>query len=223
MSVTILTQVKMKINLIRQLVTFPRFWGPLLTVGFTIVYDLAATWFGFSVAVFPLAGFLALGSLFGLWSGLICAAWITGYAWYAIPGDPARVIQIALGAAVMAVIIGTETRALRQALVEAHAARIEAEESAAAERAALERAERNEAAAQALEALNGNILRVKNARDLILRMLKQHHLDEPTRDEMRQVLHTLNNLELATAGWQALGKLKSDIDAARSQDDVHVP
>lgn len=211
---TILTQVKMKINLIFRLITFPRFWGPLLTVIFTAVYHSVATWFGFSVAVFPLAGFLALGSLFGVWSGLICAAWITAYAWYAIPGDPARVIQIALGSLVMATIIGSETRALRQALDEA-------EESEAKMKAALERAEKNEAAAQALEALNGNILRIKNARVTLLKILEEHPLDEKTRDEIRVTLHVLNNLEFATAGWKALDKFIDDID--RKRRDVHNP
>ena len=74
----------------------------------------------------PLVVFLALGSLSGLWAGLICAAWITGYAVYAID-DTSRVIQIAFGAVSVALIIGWQTRALRQALVEAQANRVKAD------------------------------------------------------------------------------------------------
>jgi len=208
----ILTQVKMKFNFIRKLVAVPRFYGPLLTLIAGALYHAGHLFFGYTVAVFPLAVFLAIASLFGLRSGLVCAAVLSAYAFYAIPDDPSRVVQIWFGSFLMATIIGSETRALRSALAEAKWARVEAQEQAARAEAALERAERNEEAARTLGALNGNIFRVRHSRNLILKMLEHHPLDELTREEMRQVLHVLNNLEQATAGWQELAAVKERLD-----------
>lgn len=196
MPFNILAHIKMEIKAIQKIVDIPRLYGPLATVTATVIYHLGSLYFGYSIAVFSLAPFLALASVLGLRSGLICAAWLSAYAWYAIPSDPARIIQIWIGLFLIAIIVGSETRALRQALAEAQAG-VEAR--------------------RMVDNLNGNIIRVEEARLSLLSILEANRLDEPTRNRLRSVLHTLNNLALATQGWKELRDLKADIERARTQ------
>lgn len=97
-----------------RLFDIPRAWGPLVTVIFTVIYHLLAMFFGFSIAVMPLTVFLAAGTFIGgLRAGLICALWISLYAYLFIP-DSTRVIQIAIGCLGLAIIIGWLRRRERQ-------------------------------------------------------------------------------------------------------------
>ncbi len=68
------------------------------------------------------------------------------------------------------------------------------------------RADINQGAADTMETLNGNIEKVKESRERLYTVLKTRAIDPETADELRAILHLLNNLELATAGWLALKK-----------------
>lgn len=225
MPVTILTHVKGIINMMGRLLTIPRFWGPLLTIVFTGVYHAGVMQGWYEPTLIGVCVFVVAGALVsGLRGGLLAALWGSVYAIYVMLPST-RLIQVIGGLFIIGAGAGYVTRNLRAALAEARQARFEAEKSAEVAKAALERAERNEAAAQALEALNGNILRIRQARETILNTLKNHPLDEDTRTEMRQALHILNNLELATAGWQAYDKLKRKHQQGMTEGegDVHNP
>jgi hypothetical protein len=200
----ILTYTKGFFNKMARLLTIPRFWGPLATVGFTLAYHAGSLYFGYSITLVWVTVFVVIGTLVsGLRGGLVAAVWGVGYAFYAIPmvDELNRAVQVAIGIVLMALVVGWQTRNLRKSLAEL--------------RTAWERAELNEQAAKAMNALNGNIYRIRNARNLLLKTLEHQPLDETAREEIRQVLHVLNNLELATAGWQALEKLKESIEDSR--------
>lgn len=186
-----------------KLLDVPKFVGPLATIAFTIVYHLIATYFGFTIAVGWLWVFAVVGAFIGgRRAGLVAAAWAGLYAYYVMPaGDWGLTAQRVVIGFILPIIVGWQTWHLRRALFESQLAR-------AAAQASLERAEKNEAAAQALGALNGNILRIRHSRNLLLKILEQQRLDEMAREELRAVLHVLNNLEQATAGWQELAKMK---------------
>lgn len=107
--------VNEKLENVTRLLDIPRFWGPLATIVFTIIYHYGALTFGYSIAVMPLVLILAFGAFVGgLRAGLICAVWITLYTFYAIPDDLSRVIQIGLGSVGVALVIGWQTRKIRQ-------------------------------------------------------------------------------------------------------------
>ena len=186
----------MNVKILANLSDLPRFWGPVATVTCTIIYHLGSIAFGYSPAVMPLVIFLVLGSLSGLRPGLICAVWISGYAVYAID-DLSRVVQIAIGAVSVAFITGWQTRALRQALTEA---------LAGAE------------ARKMVDTLNGNIIRITEARELILDILNHNNLDENTRSRLRSALHTMNNLQFATKGWAELRAIKAELGRGGAND-----
>lgn len=76
----------------------------------------------------------------------------------------------------------------------------------------------NQSKADFVDNLNGNINRIRTARVHVLDILKTHPLALQTVEELNSVLHVLNNLELATAGWIALDKLKHEIKAEREAE-----
>lgn len=187
---TILTLLKK----MSKILNVPRFYGPLVTVVFTVLYHLGHLYFGYSVTLVWIAVFVVVGSfLSGLRGGLVAALFAVGYAFYAIPmiDRVDRAVQVAAGMVIMAFAVGYLRRRERQQS---------------------QRATENEAAAQALGALNGNILRIRHSRNLLLKVLQQHRLDDITQEEIRSVLHVLNNLEMATAGWQELARVKEKLD-----------
>lgn len=188
-----------------KLLTIPRFWGPLGTIVFVVVYHAGSVYFGYTISLaWVWLPVIAAAFVGGFRAGLISAIFMCLYAFYAIP-QLDRVVQVVITVPLVAGLVGWQTRLLRRALADAR-------EWAERATAALERAEINEAAAQALGALNGNILRIRHSRNLLLKTLEQQRLDEMAREEIRQVLHVLNNLEQATAGWQELAKIKGWID-----------
>lgn len=90
-----------------KILNIPRFWGPLITVLFTVVYHFAASYFGFTVTYGWLWLFLIAGGFIGgLRASLLCAGWVTLYAILTLPGDLSRVIQIAVISVVGAWLIG---------------------------------------------------------------------------------------------------------------------
>lgn len=70
----------------------------------------------------------------------------------------------------------------------------------------------NQIKADIVDGLNGNISKVRQARESLLDILKNESMTEHLADRLRaDVLHTLNNLELATVGWVALKKIRDDV------------
>ena len=94
--------------------TIPHFYGPLFTIITTIIYHYLSGIFGYSISGSLLFIVLALGTFAGgQRAGLICAVWTGAYSLFAFPGDPTRVIQITIGGIIIALIIGWQTRKLR--------------------------------------------------------------------------------------------------------------
>lgn len=184
-----------------KLLYWPRFIGPLTTVILIAVNQVLIAYGIFPTQVAWLYLPVALSALTGLRAGLVSAMTVAAYSIWLNPADPQRTVIIPLSVLVLAVGIGLQSRSLRRALI--------------SERAAWHKAAENEVAAAALGDINGNILRIRHARNIMLKTLENHPLDELTRAELHQALHTLNNLELATAGWQALEKLKAEIERDR--------
>lgn len=173
--------------------------GPAITVAGLLLHGLAV-----ANGIIPnsAAGlyllFLLSGFIGGLRAGLVSAAILAVYnATFLGPITDERLVVI-MSYFAAASLVGWKTRQWRQAVADALAG--------------WERASANEQAARAMEALNGNVYRIRTARQQLITMLAEHQLDEPTRNDMREVLYVLNNLEQATAGWQALMKVKEELE-----------
>lgn len=112
----ILAYLKDKLKKLDRLLTIPRFYGPLATIIFTIMYHYGSFRFGYSIAVGWLWLFMIVGAFVGgLWAGLISAAWVAGYSYYVDSEDPTLLIQrIAIGF-LMAMLVGWQTQRLRAA------------------------------------------------------------------------------------------------------------
>lgn len=103
MSVKILTNLKK----MSKLLTIDRFWGPVITVVFTVVYHLTVGYFGVSLTLAWLYLFLVIGAFVGgLRAALVCAAWMGLYAIYALPMEPGRIVQIIVVAVAIAGAVG---------------------------------------------------------------------------------------------------------------------
>ncbi len=107
--------VKEKLKNLIRLLDIPKFWGPLATIAFTIVYHLGSVYFGYSVFIAWLWLFLIIGTFVGgLRAGFICAIWIILYTLYAVSDDPSRAIQIMIATPIVAYLVGWQTRNIRQ-------------------------------------------------------------------------------------------------------------
>lgn len=103
MSIKILTFL----NKMSKLLTVPRFYGPVATVVFTIVYHLAVFYFGASITLSWLWLFMIAGvCIAGMRAGLICAAFTVAYAVLALPMDISRLIQLAIATPAAALLVG---------------------------------------------------------------------------------------------------------------------
>lgn len=90
-----------------KLLTVPRFWGPVATVAFTVVYHLAVGYFDLSPTLAWLYLFLVIGAFVGgLRAALVCAAWMGLYAAYALPMEQSRIVQIIVVAVMIAGAVG---------------------------------------------------------------------------------------------------------------------
>lgn len=125
---------------------------------------------------------------------------ITASAWYTRPSSEA--FQITMVALLTAGVTGYISRQHQKAI--SHEKKL---------------AEVNQGAADTMEALNGNIQRIQECRERILNVLVNPPgaLSSEVADELRMVLHLLNNLELATNGWRALKKLILSINEVKSR------
>lgn len=194
---TSLTHLKEKFKTIFMIQRF--IIGPLLTLA-----ALAAHAAAVSAGLLPpsAAGLylfvLLAGFIGGIRAGILSAVMLSAYnVFYLPPMNLERWLVLASYFAA-AVMIGWKTRQWRAALAEALSEHT--------------RADKNEDARNIVDTLNGNIVRVVEARELILDILKNNNLDDKTRSRLRSALHTMNNLQQATAGWQELRDLRASID-----------
>ena len=193
---TILTNIKEKLKTLSQLVSLPRWIGPLITfIAIAVnqalielgIFPVQAAWLYLPVA------FAAIGGLRG---GIASAGLVALYSIWLDPGSVQRTVVVPLSVVALAGLVGWQTRALRQALGEARA---------------------GAEARRMVDSLNGNILRIEESREVILDILKNDRLEEKTRNRLRSVLQTMNNLSLATKGWAELRELRADIERARTK------
>lgn len=190
-----------------------RLIGPAVTVLATLIYHLAVV----RIEIIPpeaallwpfviLAGFAG-----GVRSGLLAAAWVSGYAWLALvpTGEFPRAAIITVGTLVGTYLVGYRTRQLR-------CANAELERALRAEKAARLQAEHNQAARNFVEGLNGNIELLQRAVNflqsqigVIDELLEQwNELSKVdlrnrvriTRDDLRNLRHQLVQLLTAAEG-----------------------
>lgn len=110
---SILTQVRGKLKKLDRLLTVPKFYGPLATVVFTVLYHLGAMYLGYSISLTWITCFVVLGTfLSGLRGGAVAALWAMAYALYAV--DFNRAIQAVFGLSLIVFIVGWQTQKLRQ-------------------------------------------------------------------------------------------------------------
>lgn len=191
-----LTKVKEKFKLLTQLISLPKWVGPLMTL-IAIALNQQAIQLGlFPPQVAWLYVPVAFSAVGGLRAGLVSAALVALYSIWLDPASIQRSAIVPPSVFALAALVGWQTRALRRALAEARA---------------------GEQARRMVDSLNGNIVRIEESRELILDILKNDRLEEKTRSRLRSVMHTMNNLSLATQGWKELRDLRADIDRAQTK------
>lgn len=129
-----------------------------------------------------------ISGYFGLRSAFISAGLLAAYNLTFLGELTPERLTVAGSYFVMAWLIGSQSRRLRQETVQ----RIQ-----------------NEAAASTLD---GNIIKVRECRAMLQSILKAHRLDAEAYNDIEAVLHSLNNLAQATEGWRELGRLKGRLD-----------
>jgi hypothetical protein len=185
---TIILYLKDKINTVKQLVHIPRYWGPVSTVAFTVIYHLGSVAFGYSITGAWLWLFMIIGSVGGLRAGLICAGFISAYSFYAFPDDLSRVIQVAAASFLAVLIVGMETRALRR--------------SVADETTQRKRADDNQSKADIVDSVNGNLKLALGAIDIL--------------DSLRFGWDSIEDKNRLAMVEQARGKLADQVTLHRS-------
>jgi hypothetical protein len=184
--------------------TIPRFWGPLLTVSFTVVYYAIILYFGWSITFSWLWLFMAAGIFIsGLRAGMLCAAFIVAFTLYAIPMDTSRIIQLAISTPAAAVLVGWQTRELRLAL-----SRVQAEGDRARE--ALAQAEKNQAKADLVDSVNGNIEKLRTVLKILDDLLMGWDVldNDRRRGLIIDVRAQLATLLLLVFGWHKIAEEK---------------
>lgn len=104
-----------------KLLTVPRFYGPVATVLFTVLYHLLAQYFGFSITLSWLWLFMILGIFIGgLRAGLVCAVFTIVYGLLALPMNTSRLAQLVITTPAAAFLVGylrRRERLLREAIL----------------------------------------------------------------------------------------------------------
>lgn len=161
-----------------RILDIPRFWGPLLTIVFTGIYHSVIVYFGLSLTIAPLVIFLVAGTFVGgLRAGLVCAIWITLYSYFSID-DLARIYQIMISAFAIAIVMGYLRRRERQL--------------SDVSRAIL---------------ANGNVHKIKEARQLAI------ELKQITEGEVNEIAERINDkLGNTLAIFEGYGFLRDEIE-----------
>ena len=191
--------------------TIPRAAGFAGTCVFLVIYHLGHLFLGYSIAIVWAQLFLIIGGLLaGRRPALLLSAIISAYAWYAIPGDISRVMQIIVASVLIAFITGYYGHYQRYVRQQALIAQLAASD-------ARRLAEENERAAEMLEELNGNIAKIKDIRIDLRAIVDAYELPPEVQKNMGEILHLLGNLELAAGGWRALHKIREDVQKAKGE------
>lgn len=113
MTKPIVLHLKEKLKNLNALLTISRLWGPLATIAFTVAYHAAAIYFGLPISLVFVTCFVVLGTFMsGLRGGAVAALWAIAYALYTLPFD--RAVQILIGLPIIVLIVGWQTRLLRE-------------------------------------------------------------------------------------------------------------
>lgn len=164
--------------------------GPIITAIVLYLHSLAVQTglIPYSAAGLYLV-FLFVGFTSGLWAAVLSAVFLAFYSLaYLGPITQERIV-VSLSYLIAAGLMGWQTRRQSQE----HA-----------------RADSNQDARQIVDTLNGNIIRIIEAREMVEQVLALDFLTEGTRSKLGLVLHTLRNLQQATQGWQQLAEIRKE-------------
>jgi len=197
------------IKLFDFLFTIPKWLGFVGAILFGLAYHAGSLYFGYSITVSWLWLLLIIGGLVaGMRLSLAMAVLIVAYSFFAIPGEPSRVVQVGIASALVAVLVGGYSRYSHHLLEQARELWIEAELQRDIVRGI-------EEAAQTLEDANGNIARVKRARIDLQAIMYNFSFSDNARTQLNAIVQDLGNLELAAAGWRGLHKIIEDVKSAK--------
>lgn len=150
------------------------------------------------------------GLLSGFRFSLLLATIVSIYTYIAISDDPSRVVQIIIVSILMALITGAYSYYQRWTSQQALINQLIASEAKAL-------ALKNEAAAEMLTELNGNIANIKSVRLNLKNILTTFDLPPEVDKSLNDIVHLLGNLELAASGWRALDKIRTQVKEAKGQ------
>lgn len=188
--------------------TVPRWLGFMAAILFGAIYHVGHLHFGYAITGGWLLLFLIIGGLVANPPMVLAlAVIISGYSFYAIP-DTSRDIQISLLSILTAALLGAYSHYRQYLENQREAAWIEAgrQKQMADEMMQLH---------SVLEAVNGNIGKVKQIRIDLQAVLHNYNIPDDIRTQLHAIVNMLNNLELAVSGWRALRKIQEDVKRAK--------
>lgn len=184
---------------------WPRYVGPALTVGFTLIYHYGVINHYYEVSLALIFLFVAGGAFIsGLRGGLAAAAWGSAYGFYVmLPGS--RLVQTILGMIGLAGLVGYGTRRLR---AEYQRRQVET----AAKLAALEQLRQIEAIAGD-RALDTNLSRIEQVEKLGHDLYWQwEQLSDSQRRELAKTIwDRANNIVSLAEGWRQIGRYQFQV------------
>ena len=185
--------------------------GFLASITFLALYHIGHYLFGYTIAIAWMQLFLIGGGLLsGFRFSLLLATIVSIYTYIAISDDPSRVVQIIIVSILMALITGAYSYYQRWTSQQALINQLIASEAKAL-------ALKNEAAAEMLTELNGNIANIKSVRLNLKNILTTFDLPPEVDKSLNDIVHLLGNLELAASGWRALDKIRTQVKEAKGQ------
>lgn len=182
-----------------------RWWGPLGTVAFTVVYHCGVVWGWYEVSLALIFLFVAAGAFIsGVRGGLAAAVWGSAYGWYVmLPGS--RLVQTIIGMIFLAGLVGYGTRRLRR---EYQARLLES----AAKMAILEQLRQIESIAGE-KALDTNLSRIEQLEKLGHELYWRWEMlsEAQRRDLAKTIWDRANNIVSLAEGWRQIGKYQAQV------------
>lgn len=175
-------------TIVSNILTVPRFWGPISTVIFLVLYHSGSVSLGYTPVIGWLWMFLIWASFVaGFRASFLCATFISAYAWYIDGADYTLLVQRVVISFGMAITLGYLHSKLRQTWEIARA---------------------NQASTLAMAELDSNLETMKkvhkHGQDLILGW--QVLQDKARFEIVKTIVYKLADVISVTDGWHQLYK-----------------
>lgn len=173
-----------------------KYWGPLLTISFSLLYHYGSIHLGYIFIPAWLLLFVVMGAFVGgLPSGFLSAAWAFGYSLYATD-DIIWAVQVGIVALLIVALVGWQSDEIKRQILQV--------------KTQTDHAERNQAAADLVDSANGNINRLRTVLKIIDDLLVGWNVlsDQARQGVIIDIRNQLATMTLLVLGWRTLAREK---------------